>query len=219
MLLTSLRSGRRDPGFALITALVMLLVITVLALAGARMALDTKRMSRNQRDSDIAFQAAEAALRDAEYDIRNNTAINSRVAQFQPESAEGFPAVAGTCNSGTPGPTSGRGLCLPSADNDNPVWKTVSWNVSATTPQTVAYGDFTGRTFPTGSGVLPPVKPRYIIELLPDTSNGMAPPAGGTTGPYLYRITAVGWGPNSSAPVMLQTTYRKLPKADNKPSM
>ena len=216
MLLTSLRSGRRDPGFALITALVMLLVITVLALAGARMALDTKRMSRNQRDSDIAFQAAEAALRDAEYDIGNNTATNSRVAQFQPESAEGFPVVAGTCNSGTPGPTSGRGLCLPSADIDNPVWKTVSWSAGATDPQTVAYGDFTGRPFPTGSGVLPPVKPRYIIELLLDTSNGIAPPAGGATSLHFYRITAVGWGPNSSTPVMLQTTYRKLLPPDNK---
>ncbi|WP_049279857.1 pilus assembly PilX family protein, partial [Ralstonia solanacearum] len=66
MLLNNARLQRRSAGFALITSLIMLLVITILALGGARLALDSKRISRNQRDNSIAFQAAEAALRDAE---------------------------------------------------------------------------------------------------------------------------------------------------------
>jgi type IV pilus assembly protein PilX len=76
MLMISTRARGRSTGFALITALVMLLVITLLAIGGARLAIDSKRMSRNQRDTDIAFQAAEAALRDAEYDIQNASAGN-----------------------------------------------------------------------------------------------------------------------------------------------
>ncbi|XHO03840.1 hypothetical protein ACEQUB_00703 [Ralstonia syzygii] len=82
----------RATGFALITALVMLLVITVLALGGARLALDSKRISRNQRDNSIAFQAAEAALRDAERDIENaGNVTTSRSANFSNTSKNGFP--------------------------------------------------------------------------------------------------------------------------------
>lgn len=200
---------RRATGFALITALVMLLVITILAIGGARLAIDSKRMSRNQRDTDIAFQAAEAALRDAEYDIQNasagnGAATNSRSAIFDPTKTTGFPGSG--CNTGGPGTTTPyQGLCQPAPDGTTGVWNTVSWSTSGTV-QTVGFGDFTGRNFPTGTGLLPAQKPRYIIEVLPDRTIG-----GNVQGPasFLYRITAVGWGPNKGAQVMLQSIYRK----------
>ena len=50
-----LHRSRRPTGIALITAVIMLLVITLLALGGARLALDTKRSTRNQRDFEIAL--------------------------------------------------------------------------------------------------------------------------------------------------------------------
>lgn len=201
-------SPHRKRGFALITALVMLLVITILALAGARMAIDTKRMSRNQRDTDIAFQAAEAALRDAEHDIQNSTSANQRSTMFDPASQIGF---AAGCNTGAPGSGSPyRGLCTQS-DPSNPIWLTVSWSSTATNPQTVAYGDFTGRSFPTGNGILPAQKPRYIIEEMLDTPLGGEVKANPS---FIYRITAVGWGPNNAAQVMLQSIYRKVSAPD-----
>lgn len=209
MLMIPTRARGRATGFALITALVMLLVITLLAIGGARLAIDSKRMSRNQRDTDIAFQAAEAALRDAEYDIQNasagnGTATNTRSAIFDPTKTTGFPGSG--CNTGGPGTaTPYQGLCQPAPDGATAVWNTVSWSTSGT-PQTVGFGDFTGRTFPTGTGLLPAQKPRYIIEILPDRTIG-----GNVQGPatFLYRITAVGWGPNLGAQVMLQSVYRK----------
>ncbi|AMP38343.1 pilus assembly PilX family protein [Ralstonia solanacearum] len=205
----------RATGFALITALVMLLVITVLALGGARLALDSKRISRNQRDNSIAFQAAEAALRDAERDIENaGNATTSRSANFSNTSKNGFPDSG--CSTGGPEnapPARLRGLCG-TVDEDNPVWNSVSWKDSGTGAQTVGYGDFTGMTYPIGQGVLPSQRPRYIIEVLPNKFTGQnAGIAGGNTNPdtptYIYRITAVGWGPYGSTPVMLQSYYWK----------
>ncbi|MGN6263160.1 MAG: pilus assembly PilX family protein [Ralstonia sp.] len=197
---------KRAEGFALITALVMLLIITVLALGGSRLALDSKRMSRNQRDRDIALQAAEAALRDAEYDITAGV----RSANFSQTSAAGFPASG--CNTGaTQSSTSTLGLCA-SGDSTNPIWNTVSWIATGPTVQTVAYGDFTGRTFPIGSGLLPAQKPRYIIEQMNYAKTGAD--ASGADRPFFYRITAVGWGPNNNAPVMLQSYYVKSDSSD-----
>lgn len=201
MYLTSASRSKQAGGFALITALVMLLIITVLALGGSRLALDSKRMSRNQRDRDIALQAAEAALRDAEYDITAGV----RNANFSQASATGFPGSG--CNTGaTQSSTSTLGLCA-SGDSTNPIWNTVSWVASGANVQTVGYGDFTGRTFPTGSGLLPTQKPRYIIEQMNYAKTGAD--ASGVDRAFFYRITAVGWGPNNNAPVMLQSYYVK----------
>ncbi len=215
MPLNNARLQPRAAGFALITALVMLLVITLLALGGARLALDSKRISRNQRDNSIAFQAAEAALRDAERDIENAGSVStSRSSQFtRIDGNRNFPA--GGCLTG--GPENAlearlRGLCA--TDEINPIWNNVSWKDSGADSQTVGYGDFTGQTFPIGQGVLPSQRPRYIIEALADRSMGVeADHPGGAANddgtPYIFRITAVGWGPYGSAPVMLQSYYRK----------
>lgn len=203
--------SRRTNGFALITALVMLLVITVLALGGARLALDSKRISRNQRDNSIAFQAAEAALRDAERDIESGV----RASQFIQGSKVGFPDSG--CNSGSVNSASSlRGLCG-TLDESSPIWNTVSWKDSGTDSQTVAYGDFTGQKFPIGNGVLPSQLPRYIIEARQYKAPGAtADTTPGTPDPtvFFYRITAVGWGPAGGAPVMLQSFYLKTDKSD-----
>lgn len=53
-------------GAVLVVSLIVLLVLSLLALSGARMALLEERMAGNMRDRDLAFQAAEAALRDGE---------------------------------------------------------------------------------------------------------------------------------------------------------
>lgn len=57
-------------GATLVVALLMLLVLTVLGLAGMQMTRLEERMAGNSRDVNLAFQGAEAGLRDAEERIR-----------------------------------------------------------------------------------------------------------------------------------------------------
>jgi len=196
------RRSQHASGIALITAVIMLLVITLLALGGARIALDTKRSTRNQRDFEIAYQAAEAALYDAEIDI-SEAAKRSSI--FVPTSNAGF--LAGDCNTGTTMPSAFLGLCDTSDGAGAPVWDTINWT-AANGNKTVEYGTFTGRSFPTGSGLTPARKPRYLIEILRDNANGSvasdsAPPR------YKYRITAIGFGPNDTTRAIVQSVFRK----------
>ncbi|MEY5098231.1 MAG: hypothetical protein RJA36_950 [Pseudomonadota bacterium] len=61
------RAGRHaQHGFALLTGLIMLLMVSLLGLAAARGIRHETQMANNTRERDLAFQAAEAALADAE---------------------------------------------------------------------------------------------------------------------------------------------------------
>lgn len=57
---------RRQNGSALIVGLILLLVVTILAIAGMQDTLLQERMSGNWHDRNLAFQASEAALREGE---------------------------------------------------------------------------------------------------------------------------------------------------------
>ncbi|WP_038036059.1 PilX N-terminal domain-containing pilus assembly protein [Thioalkalivibrio sp. ALE17] len=59
-------------GSALIVALVLLLVITLLAVAGMQNTVLQERMAGNVHDRNIAFQQAEAGLRNAQAQIPGN---------------------------------------------------------------------------------------------------------------------------------------------------
>lgn len=67
------QAGRRRPaaqrGVALVVVLVFLLALTAISLYGARQAVFGEKMARNVLDAQVAHQAAEAALRDAEADL------------------------------------------------------------------------------------------------------------------------------------------------------
>jgi type IV pilus assembly protein PilX len=56
----------RQRGVTLVVVLILLLVVTMIALASLRGTLMEERMSSNVRDRSLAFQAAEAALREGE---------------------------------------------------------------------------------------------------------------------------------------------------------
>ena len=57
---------QRESGVALFMSLVMLLIITILGLSSVQTTTLQERMARNARDTNLAFQAAEAAIKDAE---------------------------------------------------------------------------------------------------------------------------------------------------------
>jgi type IV pilus assembly protein PilX len=70
---TTLKMPTNERGAALIVALMMLLVMTVLGVSAARSTNLQERMAGNLRDSNLAFQSAERALREGETLLRGAT--------------------------------------------------------------------------------------------------------------------------------------------------
>ncbi len=69
----ALTNRARQSGAALVIALIFLLLMTMLSTSTMRSATMQERMSGNLRDYNVGFQAAEAALRDAENYLRTNS--------------------------------------------------------------------------------------------------------------------------------------------------
>ncbi len=79
----SCRRPRGQRGMALVFVLIMISIVFVIAAVSSRIVTLGERAARNDRDRQTAFQAAEAALSDAEIDIMGpNTSITARVAMF-----------------------------------------------------------------------------------------------------------------------------------------
>ena len=193
---------RRQEGASLIITLLMLMAVMLLGLSAAQIALSSEKASRNDRDRKVAFQAAEAALIDAEIDIQNSPS-NSRSSIFSKKSALGFPAeTESNCGSGA---GNSLGLCSRRSVGTTPLWKAVDFsNADVNSTQSVPYGKFTGQGFTTGNGSSSKV-PRYVIELMVFNQAGESADAVS----YFYRITAIGFGIRESTQVVLQTFYRK----------
>lgn len=194
------QASRRDAyGFSLITTLILLVVVTILGIGAAQLVLQAEKSTRFERDSQIAFQAAEAALLDAEFDIRGpNTSAQQRVATFVTGSVTGF---SDGCGNGLM-----KGLCNPSAAGQKPVWYSVDFQDESTNAVTVKFGEFTGRTLSTGSaGIRPEIPPHYIIEVIPDPTPG----SNASSKQTLYRVTAMGFGPRKSTQAVVQMIFRK----------
>jgi type IV pilus assembly protein PilX len=189
-----------ESGAALIVSLLMLFAVLALGVSGSRIAVQGQKAVLNDRDRQLALQAAEAALIDAELDIEGGQdAASVRARYFDPERYEGFEVG---CGQGHENPA--LGLCL--ADGrGRPLWQRIDLSDQSERARSVAYGRFTGRTFPAAQGNLPARSPRYIIELLPDTEPGMA----ADEPHYVLRITAIGFGARDTSRVVLQTIHRK----------
>ncbi len=195
----------RERGAALVFALCVLIAVLLVGVSAAEMALQAEKSARSERDRHLAFQAAEAALLDAEIDIEGGLdPASGRAAMFAPDSALGF---APGCGHGTA--SANVGLCLRAPVGVAPVWQSIDFaDGGAASAHSVPYGNFTGAILKTGQGSLPAKLPRYIIELMP--YNYMGEDAGAKLS-YFYRVTAIGFGARETTQVVLQTFYRKLP--------
>ena len=193
-----------EAGFSLIVVLLLLVVLTALGVGGAQIALVNELGARNDRDAEIAFQAAEAALIDAELDILGpNTSTSSRLCLFSNKDASAFVRGCG-------GPGTGLGLCAPAASGSTPAWMTV--DLSPESQNSVPYGAFTGRVLVTGSGATPAALPRYVVEVMRNNGGWEAnrlqsASAGKTTN--IFRVTAIGFGVRKETQVVLQTNLYK----------
>ena len=190
----------RQQGMSLVIVLVFLATTMILGVGAVQLSMMSERSARNDRDYQVAWQASEAALRDAELDIDvTNAGTSTRAALFTTDNAMSF--ATGCSSSGTT-----KGLCLPSLSG-KPVWLEVDF--SADNTPSVGFGSFTNQTFATGdSGLRPRKAPRYIIEQIEDTaSRGDA--SIGREQKYVYRITAMGFGPRDDIQAVTQSIYRK----------
>lgn len=180
--------GDRQRGFSLITTLLFMVSALVLGTSVMGVTMMQERMTGNSKDRDLAFQAAEAALRDAEVDIADNLNDAS--------------AFTDTCAFGLCTPPSLRASPSPlPADQQSGF----SWATAANVRQ---YGANTGAV------ALPNVysPPSYVIEKLGNLGvpigSSLVPPASSTAG-TAYRITARATGGRAETVVVLQAIYAK----------
>jgi type IV pilus assembly protein PilX len=184
-------AGARERGISLVTTLVLMLATLGLGVAVMGVNAMEERMIANTKDRDLALQAAEAALRDAEQDVASNIS----------------PATAfnDTCTNGLCTPPSQRDSLGPLASvpvDDSRLG--FDWTVDANVRR---YGQYTG------AAVFPSVtaQPRYVIEKF----SFLGTPAGESvvlgaepTAPGVgYRITARAVGARPETVVVLQSIY------------
>lgn len=67
-------AAQRQRGVVVLMCLMMLILAMLLGVSAAQMSLQGEKAARGERDRDVAFQAAEDALADAERDIQSGTA-------------------------------------------------------------------------------------------------------------------------------------------------
>ena len=97
-----MRAARQQRGVALIVSLVLLVLATIIGLAGVRGTNLQERMSANMYDRSLAFQRAEAALRAAEEAVKVNGDIAVlRGVDCRPSSGVRCPVLPDATFSGT----------------------------------------------------------------------------------------------------------------------
>lgn len=207
--------------------MLILVIVSMLGVASVQISMMGERGARNDRDMQLAWQGAEAALVDAEVDLSGpNSAGASRTSIL----LNGRPPTElGCITSGT-----FRGFCANNAaGSTKPTWLTIDFADNSSSAPAVTLGTFTGRSFNNagivdGTGVQPALAPRYIIENMDafdpsDVGGGMvtarysgAPPKSPSAptrnslagAGKLYRVTAIGFGPRSDIQAVVQTLYR-----------
>lgn len=176
-------AGARAPalrlqGSALIVVLLLLVVAMMMAVVSVRTATLEERMAGNTRDRQVAFQMAEAALRDAEQAIATGS-------QF---SALRTSAFTSACTNGLCSSAVGVSLALNFTDAE---WAgTKTW----------AYGAATSAAALAGVAEVP----RYAIEYQ-GTAQPIEP---GMPCVALFLITARARGTTATAEALLQSVYR-----------
>lgn len=212
------RSTTHQRGVSLIVVLLLLIIVSMLGIASMQIAMMGERGARNDRDLQLAWQGAEAALGDAEIDLHGpNPASASRTSLILANPS--IPA-SGCTTTGT-----WRGLCAAQTiGQTKPTWLLVDFSDTGNSAPSVAFGTYTGRNLDnaggTIKGVQPAQAPRYIVEDI-SSSDGANPgrmvgsayasaAAAGTQGSagHLFRITAMGFGPRTDIQAVLQTIYR-----------
>ena len=180
---------KQQRGIVLVVVLAFLVMLTVIGLSLFGTTTIAEKMGRNYRDFDVASEAAEAALRDAEIRISGYW-VYAANANATPKPVDPL-AFTNTCT---------NGLCSQAAQ---PVYSTFLADCQSTTPANCqALGTITG------SPTLPNValQPRYLIESMQWLSPGSSL-SDQSAYKLAYRITAIGFGQRRTTQVLLQEIF------------
>ncbi len=209
-------------GASLLVSLVFMLLLAFLGLAAISNSTLQERMANNQSDRNVALQAAQMALRDAERDLAARTASGA----FCPAGSTGCRptgyrssiSAADAAGYWTWGPSlipywtaaCTGGQCYNDCNTPStatvPVWddSAANWGnqpgYTGTFP-TVQYGTYTG------ASAIPNVyaQPRYIIEMFRAINSCLNDSYGQATSHVVFRITARAVGQNPNTIVVLQS--------------
>ena len=187
MIYSTTSAPRRQRGIALIAAILILLVITILGMAMFRGYGMQQRIGGNTRDKSRAFHAAMAGQNFAEWYLTQNNGANA--------------ATTATC--------SGTKDAVTSAQAATPL---VCINVI---PTSVAYPDTWGAAFTytpsgmsttAGAGAYSQV-PQFYISSLGSPSGGSTykSPIGQTQA--MFQVDAAGWGGTPQAVAVVESSY------------
>ena len=181
--LSRLKLRDDQAGVALFMSLVMLLILTILGLSSVQTTSLQERMSRNARDTNLAFQSAESALRDGEDQPETFTTLTN----FDD-------GVAGHFYEKDPG--------------DGANWLDVTWSPTSDS----CTGCIMGSTTIAGVATQPKYILEHVKTVISDAESLNIDNIGQDTGSghtQVFRVTAYGVGGTNTAKVMLQVTYGK----------
>lgn len=185
------RTPPREQGAVLAIGLLILVVMTLIGVTAMTTTSLENKMAGNLKDWNLALQAAEGGLRDAETDV----ATTNRVSGLTNAVVNCAPVSASEQD----------GQCIAAAGASNSIWQTIDWTDSAPTKYYVTYGSKTGASgYTSAEGYATP--PRYIIEPVPDFGKP-GKSLDFPTPTKTFRLTAVGYGGSVLASAMLQSTY------------
>lgn len=173
---------QHEQGAVLVTGLIFLVVLTLLGVSAMSVNALEERMAGNSRDLNIAFQAAESGLRDAELDILKNISP-----------ASGFDA---SCI---------NGLCLPPTSS-TPLAQSINWSDTSITRK---YGAYTGTASLALVSSQPRYIIELLSTLPASPGQSIATGIKPASSAVVYRISALGVGGRSESRVILQSLFVK----------
>jgi type IV pilus assembly protein PilX len=178
---------RAQRGLSLVTTLLFMVATLMLGVSVLSVNVMQEKTIGNTKDRDLALQAAEAALRDAESDIIR-------------------PGFVFTCP-----PDCTNGLYLPPSQrtpaSSIPIEVSVNWDDAA---QVRRYGQITGAARLPGLPDTDAAQPRYVIEKVGklDPLPGDSKSSGSSREPGVgYRITARATGARPETVVIVQSMF------------
>lgn len=206
---------KKQTGVVLLVALVFLLILSVAGVSAVRLSTTEEKMTGNFSDRNIAFQSAEAALRDGEIFIDEQNFSEDNLVQGCTESLCFTENCAdGLCFDGDYTGSAGSDCQVNVPDYDGgekdiyqnqEVWLDNNRHRKATTDI-----DGSDNSITTAKFVV-----EFLCYVAKDPENAdiiaMNEP-GAKYGPLwepFYRVTAIGYGRNPNTQVMLQSTYRR----------
>ncbi len=178
-------SAHKQKGAVLAVGLILLLVLSLVGVTNMNKVTTSERLAGNERDMNLAFQAAEAALQEGERKISNLAGTTAPI----PETCEGNNCNCQNNNCKT---------TIWEAEN-KVVWDDINWDTQS---RIMSDDNIPGNNY--GKNTLATI-PRYVIEFV-GIENFSA------TNPiplHYYRITSRAGGSTAESEVILQSVYRR----------